>query len=99
MQHLTLDSMQIATPCKASSVPASASNTPEQVSPAEDGSLLLAATNAEIYGDTLLFEEKHSNLARCRAAFEKAVEILVREAELMRRRFMNNLNNSLNNSE
>jgi len=48
-------------------------NTPEQVSPAEDGSLLLAAANAEIYGDTLLFEEKHSNLGFWRSANDKAV--------------------------
>ena len=48
-------------------------NTPEQVAPAEDGSLLLAAANAEIYGDTLLFEEKHSNLGFWRSANDKAV--------------------------
>ena len=48
-------------------------NTPGQVKADSDGMLLLTATNAEIYGDTLLFEEKYGNLGFWRSANDKAV--------------------------
>ncbi len=39
-----------------------AGNKPELVRPGRDGSLLLSATNGEIYGRTLIFEPKYGNL-------------------------------------
>jgi putative membrane-bound dehydrogenase-like protein len=39
-----------------------AGNTPEVVRPAADGSLLLTAKTCEIYGTTLVFEDKYANL-------------------------------------
>jgi putative membrane-bound dehydrogenase-like protein len=39
-----------------------AGNKPELVRPARDGSLLLKAADCEIYGPTVLFEEKYGNL-------------------------------------
>ena len=48
-------------------------NTPGRVKAGTDGTLLLTATNAEIYGDTLMFEEKYGNLGFWRSANDKAV--------------------------
>jgi hypothetical protein len=48
-------------------------NTPALVKTGSDGVLLLTAANAEIYGDTLVFEEKYGNLGFWRSANDKAV--------------------------
>ena len=47
-------------------------NTPELVKTGNDGALLLTAASAEIYGDTLLFEERYGNLGFWRSANDKA---------------------------
>ena len=49
-----------------------AGNKPALVTENEDGSLSLTAANAEIYGDSLIFEEKYSNLGFWRAANDRA---------------------------
>jgi len=48
-------------------------NTPGRVKAGTDGTLLLTAANAEIYGETLMFEEKYGNLGFWRSANDKAV--------------------------
>ncbi len=48
-------------------------NTPAVVRSGDDGALLLTAATAEIYGDTLVYEEKHGNLGFWRSANDKAV--------------------------
>ena len=47
-------------------------NTPALVKTGNDGALLLTAASAEIYGDTLLFEERYGNLGFWRSANDKA---------------------------
>jgi putative heme-binding domain-containing protein len=47
-------------------------NTPALVKTGNDGALLLSAASAEIYGDTLLFEERYGNLGFWRSANDKA---------------------------
>ena len=47
-------------------------NTPALVKAGNDGALLLTASHAEIYGDTLLFEERYGNLGFWRSANDKA---------------------------
>ncbi|MDP7584279.1 MAG: c-type cytochrome, partial [Verrucomicrobiota bacterium] len=69
------DLTDLVTHINASGVPPKRQpgNTPGQVKTGSDGTLLLTATNAEIYGDTLLFEEKYGNLGFWRSANDKAV--------------------------
>jgi putative heme-binding domain-containing protein len=47
-------------------------NTPALVKTGNDGALLLTAASAEIYGDTLLFEERYGNLGFWRSTNDKA---------------------------
>ncbi len=48
-------------------------NTPAVVRSDDDGALLLTAATAEIYGDTLVYEEKYGNLGFWRSPNDKAV--------------------------
>jgi putative membrane-bound dehydrogenase-like protein len=50
-----------------------AGNKPEVVRPDGDGALHLLATNAEIYGRTLVLEEKYANLGHWTSADDRAV--------------------------
>jgi putative membrane-bound dehydrogenase-like protein len=50
-----------------------AGNKPELVRPADDGSLLLTAANCEIYGPTVVVEEKYSNLGFWSSTDDRAV--------------------------
>ena len=47
-------------------------NSPAVVEESDDGTLLLTAANTEIYGDSLMFEEKHRNLGFWRAENDRA---------------------------
>ncbi len=48
-------------------------NKPELVRPAGDGSLLLSASNCEIYGPTVVFEKQYGNLGYWTEAEDRAV--------------------------
>lgn len=50
-----------------------AGNKPEVVKPGGDGSIVLAATSAEIYGPTLTFEERYKNLGFWGSADDRAI--------------------------
>lgn len=50
-----------------------AGNKPELVRPSEDGSLLLSAANCEIYGPTVVLEEKYGNLGFWSSTEDRAV--------------------------
>ena len=50
-----------------------AGNKPELVRPARDGSLLLTAADCEIYGPTVLFEEKYGNLGYWTSEDDRAI--------------------------
>jgi putative membrane-bound dehydrogenase-like protein len=43
------------------------------VRPGKDGSLVLSASQCEIYGDTLVFESKHDNLGRWSSSNDRAI--------------------------
>jgi putative membrane-bound dehydrogenase-like protein len=47
-------------------------NHPRRVTPTPDGTIVLGATDAEIYGDRLVFEAKHGNLGYWMAANDRA---------------------------
>lgn len=47
-------------------------NKPTLVTEDKSGTLILSSTNAEIYGDSLMFEEKHRNLGFWRAQNDRA---------------------------
>ncbi|QEH36969.1 hypothetical protein OJF2_55540 [Aquisphaera giovannonii] len=49
-----------------------AGNHPRTVRPSKDGAIRLAAEDAEIYGDRLVFEQSHSNLGFWMAANDRA---------------------------
>jgi len=56
-------------------------NKPAPVTEDEDGTLSLTASTAEIYGDSLMFEEKYTNLGFWRAANDRAAwSIKIRSA-------------------
>jgi putative heme-binding domain-containing protein len=48
-------------------------NRPEMVRAGSDGSLKLLATNAAVYGKTLIYEEKHHNLGYWESADDQAI--------------------------
>jgi putative heme-binding domain-containing protein len=50
-----------------------AGNKPELVRPARDGSLLLRAADCEVYGPTVLFEEKYGNLGYWTSEDDRAI--------------------------
>ncbi|HTU18403.1 MAG TPA: hypothetical protein VMG10_10120, partial [Gemmataceae bacterium] len=50
-----------------------ADNKPELVRPARDGSLLLSASNCEIYGPTVVLEKKYGNLGYWSSTDDRAV--------------------------
>lgn len=53
-----------------------AGNKPDIIRPGPDGSLRLLATNAEIYGKTLVLEDKHSNLGFWSSEDDRAVWVV-----------------------